>query len=106
MAFPHDENFEEDSGTFDPNERPTLAGGRRQRKRELAADPDYQHGRMVRAIIDLRGDVDDLMALRTMQPPPMRHSIRPQVQNAGVSAGITATVIAIWQLLHQAGILK
>ena len=112
MTFPHDENFEEDSGVFhDENERPTLADGRRRRKRELAEDPDYRHGRMVRAIIDLRGDVDDLMALRTVQPPAApppapRPSIRPQVATAGVSAVASVIVAIIYQILHQIGILK
>lgn len=106
MTFPHDDNFEEDSGVFhDPDERPTLAGGRRQRKRELAQDPDYRHGRMVRAIIDLRGDVDDLMAMRTIQPPP-RRSIRPQVTQAGISASVSAAIIGIYQLLKVIGVIK
>ena len=107
MAFPYDENFEEDSGVFhDENERPTLVEGRRRKKRELAQDPDYRHGRMIKAIIEIRRDVDEMMALRTVQPPAPRPSLRPQVQTAGVSAGVTGIIMFIYQILHQAGVLK
>jgi hypothetical protein len=107
MPFPYDENFEEDSGVFhDENERPTLIEGRRRRKRELAEDRDYQHGRMIKAIIEIRRDIDELMALRTVQPPPARPSIKPQVTTAGVSVGVSTIIAIIYQLLHQAGVLK
>lgn len=106
MTFPNDENFEEDSGTFMPDERPTDNVARRRRKRELAQDPDYRNGRMVRAIIDLRSDVDDLLRERITLPPPPRPSLKPQIQTAGISATVSAVIMGIYQLLHMIGVLK
>jgi hypothetical protein len=117
MAFPYDENFEEDSGVFgDITERPTQAEGRRQRKRQLAQDPDYQRGRMMKAIIQMRHELDEAKEeLREIHqtritvsppPPPIRPSLKPQVATAGISATVTAAVIAIWQTLRAVGVIK
>lgn len=103
MAFPHDDNFEEDSGVFHP-ETPTLAEGRRARKRQIAQDRDYQHGRMIRAIIELRSDVDEINAHRITVAPPPRPSLKPHVTTAGISvtaAGVVAGIIEILRILIQ-----
>jgi hypothetical protein len=105
MAFPRDDNFEEDSGVFHP-ESPTVAEGRRARKRQLAQDPNYQHGRIIRAIIELRHDVDEINAHRITVAPSARPSMRPHVATAGISATAGGIIVAIFEMLRAAGVIK
>jgi len=95
MSYPYDEEFEEDSGVYDPNERPTVAEGRRAKRRELAQDPDYKLGRIIVESIRLRRDVDYLLQ-NERRVSGRGGSIfhRPPVQTAGISA-IAAIVVAV-----------
>lgn len=104
MAFPYDENFEEDSGVFDPTERPTESQERRRRRRQLAQDPDYRQGRMMNAIIELRHDVDSLQRDRITVAPPMpqpRPSLKPHVATAGISVTAGGIAVVIIEVIKQ-----
>ena len=101
--FPYDEEFEEESGQFDRQERPTVAEGRRRERKRLAQDPDYKLGRIIVASIQMRRDIDFLLRnYETARKP----SIRPQVQTVGLGAGAAIVVAVLVKIVELLGIIK
>jgi hypothetical protein len=106
MAFPDDMSLDDGGyrgeSLFPEAERPTTNERLRRTERIIKESPDYVIGKMMAQIVRLTHDVNRLNHTYRQQRP----SIRPQVQSAGVGAGAAAIVTVIYQVLHQAGVLK
>jgi hypothetical protein len=114
MGFPDDMGLDDEEATqavslFPPSERPTTNDRLRRTERIIKENPDYVIGKMMAEIVRLRHEVHRLNRGTNFGLGPFqsqRTSIRPQVQTAGISASMAALVTLIYQILHQAGILK
>jgi hypothetical protein len=87
-------------GRFDKTEAPTNPSGKAIKERDL----HYQQGLIMAEIQELKGRTMILegQILRLLRP---RHSIRPQVQTAGLSLVVASIIGGIFELLRMIGIL-
>jgi hypothetical protein len=112
-GFPDDMNLDDSEleriSLFPPSERPTQNERTRRTERIIRENPDFVIGKMMAQIVKLTHEVGRLNRGTNFGKGPfqeLRTSIRPQVQTASVSAIVTAVVMGIYQLLHQANIIK
>ena len=94
MAFPDDEDFDD----FTDSERPTNA---ERLRRIVKEDPDYVLGRVMAETVKHRKEIG-----RLNKAVFGRVSMRPQVQTAGLSAGVSTIIVMVWQILHSMGVFK
>lgn len=114
MAFPEDLelNYEEAQradSLFPPSERPTANYRLRRTEAVIKENPEYALGQVMAEVVRLRKEVNRLNNGTNYGKGPfqyLRESVRPHVQSAGAGAGAAAVIAVIYQLLHQAGILK
>lgn len=110
MGFPDDMGLDEDESgdsLFPEAERPTTNARIRRAEAIIKKNPHYAISRTMSAVVDIRRDTTELQrSVERLNRSVFKPSIRPQVQTAGVSAGTAALIALIYQVLHQAGILK
>ena len=112
MAFPDDMSLDDsDRGQslFPEEERPTSNERMRRTERIIKSNPEFAIGKMMVEVVRLRKEVDRLNRGTNFGTGPfqqLRTSMRPQVQTVGLTAGTTAILMAIYQFLHQTGIIK
>lgn len=95
---------EELEALFSPSERPTVNERLRRSENIAKQDPEFVLGRLMIHMMEMRREVTRLNRIIESQPP--RPSLRPHVQTAGVSASVATIIAVIYQILHQAGLLK
>ena len=112
-GFPEDMNLDDGElqaiSLFPPSERPTQNERSRRTERIIRENPDFVIGKMMAEIVKMRHEINRLNRGTNFGKGPfqeLRQSIRPQVQTATVSATVTAVLMGIYQLLHQANLIK
>lgn len=110
MGFPDDMGLDDDESgdsLFPASERPTVNARIRRTEARIKENPTYAISRTMNAVVDIRHEVKELdHHVQRLNRAVFKPSLRPQVQTASVSAGVTSVLFFIYQLLHQTGILK